>query len=605
MLSVQKALVVLCLGLAPWLAQAREVRVGVYQNPPQLMVGPDGQPSGILGDLLREIARREGWILKPIACEWQDCLRAVQEGQIDLLPGVERSDSRALPFDFHQTPVVHSWSQLYQRSGEPLLNTMPDLKGKRVAVIENSPQHEYLARLLPAFGLDTQLVSVRSPQEAFERAREQAADAAVANRFFGDAQAARYQLVASSNMFLPTELFYVTGSGKNAELLAVIDLHLNRWQAQADSVYQQVLRRWVGGQPPSEIPVLYWRVGLTLLVLLALAVGGIVLLRRQVARRTGQLRASERKLSSILDGVGAYIFIKGLDGRYQYVNEQLAQLLGRSPQDAVGCRDADLFDPETAALLVRHDLRVLQQGERVQEEEIVRTIHDQKTHVCRSIKLPLRRPDGSIYALCGISTDIGASQQERQDQLQYAGHDPLTGLPNRHCLMERLQQVLAASARHPQRDALLMLDLDRFKALKSSRSENPGDQLLKSVAQRLRSCTREEDMLARAGASNFAVLLQSLGDTEAQASLQAERVTRRILAQLSKPYAVGTNEYQGEVNIGVAPCGQAHISREELLAQAQTALRRAKDEGASTLRFFDPQSTSTSQESGQQAVLRR
>jgi ABC-type amino acid transport substrate-binding protein len=94
-------------------AQHRQVTVGVYANEPKIMLGQDGKLSGILGELLNDIARQEDWQLIPRHCEWQTCLELTQNGEIDLLPDVAFSDSRAQVLDFHQTPSLLSWSQLF------------------------------------------------------------------------------------------------------------------------------------------------------------------------------------------------------------------------------------------------------------------------------------------------------------------------------------------------------------------------------------------------------------------------------------------------------------------------------------------------------------
>ncbi|MDP2020926.1 MAG: transporter substrate-binding domain-containing protein, partial [Hydrogenophaga sp.] len=140
-------------------AAPRMVRVGVYENPPKLLAGPEGQPSGILGDMLREVAQVEGWTLEPVPCEWERCLRLLEDGDIDLMPDVAYNESRAERFDFPRVPALPSWSQLYRRPGVTLQSVL-DLEGKRVVVLEGSVQQEHLAGLLSSFGLHAELVPV-------------------------------------------------------------------------------------------------------------------------------------------------------------------------------------------------------------------------------------------------------------------------------------------------------------------------------------------------------------------------------------------------------------------------------------------------------------
>ena len=111
------ALLAMLLATSVVTATERVVRVGIYENPPKLTAGSDGLPSGILGDLLREMARLERWQLVGVRCEWDDCLLALQSGDIDLMPDVALSDERAKLFEFHQVPALHSWSQVFARRG--------------------------------------------------------------------------------------------------------------------------------------------------------------------------------------------------------------------------------------------------------------------------------------------------------------------------------------------------------------------------------------------------------------------------------------------------------------------------------------------------------
>ena len=212
-------------------AQAREVRVGVYQNAPKIFAGDRGQPTGILGDLLVEIANAEGWTLLPVPCDWQACLNALVAGEIDLMPDVAYTEDRALLFDFHATPALLSWSQLYRHPQVRIDNAL-DLNGKRVAVLEGSVQQQYLSNLVKGFGLHTEFVVVQSLKEAFEKVAERTVDAAAANRFFGDLQSSQYRLEPTPLMFQPSQLFYATTKTRNADLLRAIDQRLTRWQAQ-------------------------------------------------------------------------------------------------------------------------------------------------------------------------------------------------------------------------------------------------------------------------------------------------------------------------------------------------------------------------------------
>src|SRR5690606_23874433 len=119
-----------------------------------------------------------------------------------------------------------------------------------------------------------------------------------------------------------------------------------------------------------------------------------------------------------------------------------------------------------------------------------------------------------------------------------AYYDPLTHLPNRRLLRDRLQQALATSARHANCGALLLLDLDNFKTLNETRGHERGDTLLLQVASRLRTCVHEDDTIARQGGDEFVVVLEDLGGNPQEAAARSEEVGRRILAAMREPYAL-------------------------------------------------------------------
>ncbi len=566
-------------------AWAREVRVGIYENPPKVTAGANGQVSGIMGDLLQEVARLENWTLVPVPCQWEACLAAVEAGTIDLMPDVARTDSRVRLYDFHRVPALHSWSQLYRRPDLPI-ESMLDLQGKRVAVLEGSSQQEYLRTLLDGFGLRTELLPHASFEAAFARVAAGQADAVAANHHFGDAAARRHQLLDTSLMFQPSRLFFVSGKGRNAELLAALDRHLETWQALPDSPYFRVLKRWAVPREAPPIPVAFWWGLGGVIAALLLALAFVALLKREVKRRTAELRASEDKLSTILNSVDAFIYIKDTELRYQYANRQVCELFGRPMAEIVGHGDSAFFDQATAEQLRQIDQHVFDSGERKVQEEVNR-LPDGQVRTYLSVKLPLRRPDNSIYALCGISTDITEQRQFAQEIHQLAYYDPLTHLANRRQMIERLHQLLADPAAGMHQHALLLINLDNFKDLNDTHGHNLGDLLLQQMAQRLSGCARAEDLVARLGGDEFALLMTSLNGQPGLALRQIETAATHLVRVVTDmPFQLGTLSHPVSVSVGIAILNLQENTVDAVLKHADIALAQAKAAGRGTVRFF-------------------
>ncbi|MDD5028623.1 MAG: EAL domain-containing protein [Rhodoferax sp.] len=575
---------VLWAGLAQ--AAMREVRVGVYANPPKIFAKKDGQPSGILGDVLVAIAAQEGWTLVPTVCEWQDCLDALQDGQLDLMPDVAYTAARAQDFDFHTIPALASWSQLYKHKAESISSVL-DLAGKRVAVLKGSVQAGFLNDLLASFGVTSELVAVNSFEQGFAMAAARQVNAVAANRFYGHQKANELQLENTSIVFMPAQLFFATPKNRNADLLQAIDSHLKAWQARDDSPYAKALDQWLQTPPRVVLPNwLAWALALLLLGLSG-ALWAAHWLRRQVALKTSNLRASQDQLNTILNGVDAAIYIKDLDLRYQYVNQTVCASFGRPAHDIVGQRDDAFLEVDTARKFQLNDLKVTERGERVEEEETRITATGQQ-RVFWSVKLPLRHADGRIYALCGISTDITTRKQSEETIYQLAFYDPLTHLPNRRLLQDRLQQVLASVQRKPQGGALMFVDVDNFKDVNDTLGHDAGDLLLQEIATRLQACLRAQDTLGRLGGDEFVVVLTDLDARPEEAARLAQQIGDKILARLAQPYLLAGKTCQCSVSIGVALINQDTLARDELLKQADLAMFQAKAAGRNTLRFFNP-----------------
>src|SRR5450759_4997522 len=197
--------------------------------------------------------------------------------------------------------------------------------------------------------------------------------------------------------------------------------------------------------------------------------------------------------------------------------------------------------------------------------------------------------DGVVTHYVGAHVDITERKAAEEEIENLAFYDPLTGLPNRRLLMDRLQHTLASSARSGRKGALLFIDLDNFKDINDTLGHDIGDLLLQQTAQRLESCLRESDTVARLGGDEFVVVLEGLSEHVLEAATQTKTVGEKILATLGQLYQLATHKYHSTPSIGANIFSDHGQSAEELLKQADIAMYQAKKAGRNTLRFFDPQ----------------
>ena len=201
--------------------------------------------------------------------------------------------------------------------------------------------------------------------------------------------------------------------------------------------------------------------------------------------------------------------------------------------------------------------------------------------------------DDTITHYVGTFTDITASKAAADEIKLLAFYDPLTGLPNRRMLTDRLKQALALWARSNRQGALLFIDLDNFKALNDTLGHDIGDLLLQQVSQRLTACVREGDTVARMGGDEFVVMLEDLSEQTAEAAAQTEVAAHKIIDRLNQPYLLAAHKYRNTPSIGITLFASSNTGIDELFKQADIAMYQAKKAGRNTLRFFDPEMQQT------------
>jgi diguanylate cyclase (GGDEF)-like protein len=188
-----------------------------------------------------------------------------------------------------------------------------------------------------------------------------------------------------------------------------------------------------------------------------------------------------------------------------------------------------------------------------------------------------------------LTQQIHSMEKQISDINDQAFLDPLTHLPNRQLLLDRLQLAVTNSARNGQEGAVLYLDLDHFKAINDTYGHHLGNLLLQQVAERLVTNVRVSDTVAHVSGDEFVIVFQSLGKHNLKAATHARKIARKLQDVLSKPYRLESTSYICTVSIGIMLFSPAVTKSEDLVQQAAIAMYQAKKSGRNTYQFFDPE----------------
>ncbi len=270
-------------------ASARTVRVGVYQDRPMVFMDGEGVAQGIYADVLRDLARREGWDLEFVPGTFPECLDRLDRAEIDLMTGIAYSDERAQRWRFNHETLLSNWGQLYVPRGSQVKSLL-DLEGATMAVLAGDIYNSRFRENAVLFGLGCTYVEVDSFQEVLALVARREVDAGLVSRLVGTQHEAEYDVARSSVVCCPSELRFAAPAHSDPEVLSRIDAYLATAREERGSVYYQSLDRWLETKTEREVfPV--WAAWL-MLVIAVVAVTLLVtnlLYRRRLRLRTEEL----------------------------------------------------------------------------------------------------------------------------------------------------------------------------------------------------------------------------------------------------------------------------------------------------------------------------
>ncbi len=292
------------------------------------------------------------------------------------------------------------------------------------------------------------------------------------------------------------------------------------------------------------------------------------------------LTESRERYRTLIEAAPVAILIYAGE-RCVYANPRAVRLLrGSRPEDVQGRNLLDLFPAGEAAELRARLASLVGGADGMAAREVTLIRLDGERVAAEASAVAVLERGGPAIQL--VLVDL--SERKRAEALHHlAQYDSLTGLPNRALLMERLGQAVAAAKRGATSFGLMLLDLDRFKAVNDEFGHAAGDDLLRQVAKRMRRVIREVDTLARLGGDEFVLLQAHIGEPEAMTL-----VASRIVEAMAAPFRIDRQEIRAGVSIGIASCPQDGTTIDALLRQADLALYRAKEQGRGRFCFFEP-----------------
>ncbi|UCH50360.1 MAG: PAS domain S-box protein [Chloroflexota bacterium] len=293
------------------------------------------------------------------------------------------------------------------------------------------------------------------------------------------------------------------------------------------------------------------------------------------------LRRSEERYRTMIEEIEEGYYEVDIAGSFTFVNKAACRQFGRSREELIGLNYRDYVPKEDVKSIYKAWNGVFRTGEPVQAFPFTAIRKDGTQIFLENSISPLRNKAGKIVGFRSVSRDVTERKHFEQKLANMATHDSLTGLPNRTLLSDRLAMGLALSRRSGNRMAVMMLDLDNFKVVNDTMGHGVGDQLLKSVGERLTSVTRRSDTVARMGGDEFVLVLPQIAQPT-----NAAKLAQRVLEVFREPFIFNGHRLNITTSVGIAVYPDDGKEVEELLKNADAAMYWAKEQGRDAYKFY-------------------
>ena len=425
----KSVLVILCLFLfqlsLPFLLSADTViKVGVYENPPKVLIDRDGKPKGLFIDVLQYIASKEKWRIQYVPGTWVQCLQRLERGEIDLMVDVGYSEERAKRFDFSDEPVLSSWARLYTREDSEIKSLL-DLRDKKIAVMKGALNSIEIKTVLKRMGIVSHFVEVKDYYEVFRLLRATEADAGLVTGIFGLQWERKYDVVRSPIILCAATLHFAVLKNQNRSLIKAIDDHMVALKRDKRSIYYHAYGRWIESLIPWQFPRWLMYVLVFSGIFMAWLIVHWAILKKAVKAKTAQLSITNEELQNEImirkqteedlqaeksfiettcNTLTDVLFVFDLQGRMLKWNRAGTRILGYSEEEVSAMKATDFFSEEDVP-------RVLETIQSVISDEYSIVEAPFRTKDGRLIPYELtgallRDDENNPIGVCGIGRDI-------------------------------------------------------------------------------------------------------------------------------------------------------------------------------------------------------
>jgi len=571
-----------------WMQEHPKIRYSEVDWKP-LSIIENGKMTGIMGEYLDLISKHTGIEFEYVPSDsWPHVLQQFKEKKIDIVPGIGSSPQEKelglISDRYAQYPMVIITGQKYR-----FIESINDLKDKSIAVPKYYTSYNFIVSHFP----EVQLIATESIPEALSLVEEGKADAfvghiATAIHYIGELNYTDLK-VSGTTKFMFEHHYLIQRT--DPLLLSIINKVLSQI---SDKERNQIYANWVHTTIDQEVNyTLVWEVALVLLIIFA-----ILVYRQRILKKYNQELESQKELYDLVfeSSFNGVLLLDLKTGTFLDCNQAMLKILKLEKKEDVLNKHPSEFSPEFQPDGRRSDEKsseiinkAVEDGSYVFEWKHLRADGEEFWAEIILSKITFNGRDVLHVTWRDIDDKKHAEQallQQKNDLDYQAHHDILTNLPNRMLFNDRLEQAMLKSQRSEKSVALFFMDLDRFKQINDSLGHEVGDNVLKTVAQRITSIMRKEDTLARLGGDEFTIIMENFSTEDDTAHL-----AQKILDVLALPVEIDGHTFYLSGSIGISMYPQDGIQAHNLLKYADAAMYKAKEEGGNNYQFYSEEMT--------------